>query len=176
MLMTQSVVSALVSANPRVTPREVVLQLNRVLFENIRGRLKNNEHLTFTLFKIFNDGRVQHAGAHEDILVRRAEGGAVESMATRGAWLGAVPDLSEAVFEQEFSLKKGDVLLLHTDGVTEARDEARHEFGIERLIGSLKQSPPESAERLCTELMKQVEAFSPTRADDRSLVVARYLG
>jgi serine phosphatase RsbU (regulator of sigma subunit) len=176
MLMTQSVVSALVQANPGASPREVVLDLNRVLHENIRQRLGNREHLTFTLLKVFDDGRVQHAGAHEEIMVRRAGSGQVESYPTRGAWLGAVPDLSGAVFQQELRLVPGDVLLLHTDGITEARNDAREEYGPERLAAALGRSEASAADQLCFQLMRQVESFSPDRADDRSVVVVRYLG
>ncbi len=64
MLMTQSVVAALVRANPRASPKEIVIHLNHVLHQNIRERLKAQEHVTFTLVKVCRDGSVIHAGAH----------------------------------------------------------------------------------------------------------------
>src|SRR5216110_3460668 len=43
------------------------------------------------------------------------------------------------------SLERGDVLVLYTDGVTEALDAEGYEFGLERMIQSVRASAPEGA-------------------------------
>lgn len=176
MLMTQSVVQTLVRSAPRATPREMVLHLNRVLYENVRGRLGQREHVTFSLLKLHRDGRVSHAGAHEELYVLRSATRVVEAIPTRGVWLGAVPDVSETTVQAELRLLPGDVLLLHTDGITEARDAAQQEYGPDRLTTHLAASTADGAAALVQELVDAVEGFSRERTDDRSLVVVRYLG
>src|SRR5262249_49156262 len=48
MLMIQSVVYALVQNDPAASPSNIVRELNSVLFENVRKRLKQTEHATFS--------------------------------------------------------------------------------------------------------------------------------
>jgi serine phosphatase RsbU (regulator of sigma subunit) len=49
MLMVQSAVQSLVRLSPRASPRDLVCALNGALYENIRKRMKRDEHVTFCL-------------------------------------------------------------------------------------------------------------------------------
>lgn len=175
MLMTQSVVSAL--ARDDGSPRDVVVLLNEVLHENVHRRLGSHEHVTFNLLRIERDGTVVHAGAHEDILVWRAAHGVLERIATSGTWIGASPDVSKVTTEHRFSLSPGDLLLLHTDGVTEARNDEREQFGLERLEAALRTAAREhDAERTLEQLCATFGKWTQRHADDWSLLVVRYVG
>ena len=80
-------------------------------------------------------GVLEYSNAgHPDPFVLRS-GGAVETLTTRSPLLGALP---EAQFERAHaSLGVGDVLLLYTDGVTEARGPDGL-FGDERIASLLR--------------------------------------
>lgn len=176
MLMTQSVVSSLVRRDPHTSPRDVVCVLNETLYENVQRRLGRTEHVTFSLLRFDLDGSVVHAGAHEDILLYRAATKRVERLATAGTWLGACPDVRQATVESRFQLEVGDVVLLHTDGLTEARSRTREQFGLERLehaLAGVAASPPDAA---VATLFEEVSRFSSQRTDDWSALVVRYLG
>ena len=63
-----------------------------------------------------------YAGAHTDILVYHRADNQVERIPTEGPWLGIDEDVSHATDNRQLRLAPGDVVLFHTDGVTEARD------------------------------------------------------
>ncbi|MCA9720766.1 MAG: SpoIIE family protein phosphatase, partial [Myxococcales bacterium] len=137
MLMVQSCVAALVREQPTASPADHVRALNRVLVDNIRERLEQDEHVTFSLLRIETDGRVVYAGAHEEMIVCRAATGACELIPTPGTWLGVDPNIDLVTRDSELRLEDGDLLLLYTDGLTEARSPAREMFGVQRLADAL---------------------------------------
>ena len=57
------------------------------------------------------------------------------------------------------ALSRGDVLLLHTDGVNEATDANGEEFGLERLRTTLQAAAPRGAQAVVDDLEAAVKAF-----------------
>jgi sigma-B regulation protein RsbU (phosphoserine phosphatase) len=79
---------------------------------------------------------------------------------------------------QSLTLSKEDVLVLYTDGVTEAMDQAYRLFTLDRLTACLDAQPTGSAQGLAeavTGAVKQFSGGSP-QSDDLTLLVLRYLG
>ncbi|MDB5220153.1 MAG: uncharacterized protein JWO86_8080 [Myxococcaceae bacterium] len=176
MLMMQSVVAGLVQRDPTAAPGELLCVLNAVLFDNVRNRLMRDDHATLTLLRYDRSGRVVFAGAHEDILVHRAESGSCEVIGTPGTWVGARRDIRRGTCDSDLQLRPGDVMLLYTDGVTELRNEAGEEFGIDRLTNMLDLLHAEPTDRIKAELLETLRAWSSTLDDDVTLLVARYTG
>lgn len=86
--------------------------------------------------------------------------------------LGVLPDLSSVPSEtEEGVLRRGDALLLYTDGMVEAPGEDIDE-GIDRLLGEAERMvagggfSESGASNLVTEMQKAIDA-----ADDRALVL-----
>jgi serine phosphatase RsbU (regulator of sigma subunit) len=74
----------------------------------------------------------------------------------------------------EVHLHPGDILVLYTDGVTEAVSPQGEEFGEQRLVEVLTTSRTQSAIDLTQAVCSAVERFSPgEQFDDITLVVAR---
>lgn len=120
MMMCQTTVRSLLHRDPRMSPRELLTLVNGTLTANIK-RLGENKYMTLQAFRREPDGGFTVAGLHQDILVYRAAEGRVDQMPMRqGAWLGIVDDLSKMVPSQRLELGEGDILLLYTDGATEA--------------------------------------------------------
>ena len=176
MLMVQSAIAALGRDKPDAKPSELVRVLNAVLYDNIRNRLGNDEHVTLSLMRYERGGRVVFAGAHEDMVVFRAKTGKVEVIETLGPWLGAVRDVSRTVTDDELALEDGDLLVLYTDGVTEARSEAGEQFGFERLCARIEALGRAPVETIRDELLGEVREFSKVQEDDVTLLVIRYEG
>lgn len=175
MLMTQSIVAALVVRDPTASPSDVLCTLNEVLFDNIHNRLMRDDHATLTLLRYDRNGSVVFAGAHEEIIILRAGEGRCEVVPTPGTWVGGRRDIRRGTVESSLRLARGDVLLLHTDGVTETRDGSGELFGIERLCAELERVRGEEPKQILDQLVLAVGAWGNTE-DDVSLLVCRYEG
>jgi serine phosphatase RsbU (regulator of sigma subunit) len=72
-------------------------------------------------------------------------------------------------------LKPGDVLLLYTDGVTEAHNSQRDEFGLDRLVEIVQQQASGSAEELLHAVRLELGRFLNGQApeDDTTLVAIK---
>ena len=119
------------------------------------------------------DGRVVFAGAHEDLVVFRSATGRCESIATKGAWLGAMKDIRKHVHEGSFTLLPNDLLVLYSDGIVEAANASREEFGPERLERAVEANAGRGAQAVVTALMESAAAWGPIQKDDLSALVVR---
>ncbi|NVB80306.1 MAG: SpoIIE family protein phosphatase [Kofleriaceae bacterium] len=172
MLMVQSVVAALVREAPGASPRDHVCVLNHVIHDNIRNRLRQDEHVTLTLLRCVG-GTVTFAGAHEDIVVLRRGSNTCERFATPGTWLGGMRDVSHATVDTTLELGDGDVMVLYSDGVTEARGRDGRMFGVERLCAAIERHADEDVDEIRDRIIADVRAWQHEQTDDISVVVAR---
>ena len=87
--------------------------------------------------------------------------------------LGAFSDVS--FNEAETTLAVGDVLLLYTDGVSEARDADGRFFGDERLKMAVAHAAECSAEGIVAAIVAAVASFigEMAQADDLTILVAK---
>jgi serine phosphatase RsbU (regulator of sigma subunit) len=173
MMMVQSVISTLLRVDPDGSPRAVVVATNRVLYENIRERLALDEHVTLSLFRYFSDGRLVFAGAHEDFLVCRARTGRCERVPTPGTWLGVIDDIAPFTVEGTCQLEPGDLLVLYSDGVTEARNARREHFGLERLEATVEKLRDRRTADIVEGILHTVASWCFEGQDDVTVLVVR---
>jgi serine phosphatase RsbU (regulator of sigma subunit) len=117
--------------------------------------------------------RLLNAGHLPPVLVRA--GGNLEQLPRGAPALGIVPG---AAFEETAcSVEPGDLLVVTSDGVVEARNEAGLFFGDERLQAVLRSSVETPAERVGRAILRAVDAFvgEAPRSDDLSLILLRRL-
>jgi len=176
MLMMQSAASVLVHTMPDEAPSKLVARLNRFLFDNIRTRLVQDEFVTFTLLRCSRDGEVVYAGAHEDIVVWREASGQCERWPTPGPWLGVFPEVGSVTLDQTRRLERGDLMVLYTDGVTEAMNEAREQFGIERLCELVREHAGRPVGEIVERVCDRVGEWRSRQVDDVTVLVIRYEG
>ncbi len=112
-----------------------------------------------------------NAGHNAPMLLRTS--GVVERLSPSGPPLGALP--AAAYREATTALSTGDVLVIYTDGVTEAVDTAEQEFGEARLEALLRAGSREDAAALGDRILAAVRAFEAgaPQNDDITLVVVR---
>ncbi len=146
-------------------PDRVLALLNRAM---LTGDLPESLFLS-AQFAALTPGNLSLCSAgHPPPLLRRASG-EVEEVAVSGTLLGLVEDPKLSV--TDIPLGPGDALVLHTDGVTEAR--GADVFGTEGLIAVLASAPP-GAEAIADRIESAVRAHSgPTLADDMAVLVIR---
>jgi serine phosphatase RsbU (regulator of sigma subunit) len=172
--MLQSQIAALVHAMPDASPSQVVTTMNAVLRHNIRGRLRRDDHATLVVLRYLRSGRVCFAGSHDALIVCRAATGRAEIIDTHGVWVGALEDVGSRTSDSHFTLSDGDVLVLHTDGITEASNAHHEQFGLERLCASVESRFGRSSKEISEGVFADVNAWTTSQHDDMSLVVARY--
>jgi sigma-B regulation protein RsbU (phosphoserine phosphatase) len=175
MVMIQSMVLTLVRANADASPRDLVCLLNKLLYENIRGRLHQDDHVTLCLMRYRADGTVVFAGAHEEILIWRISG-ECERIATRGAWLGAVRDVERVTENQTIQLHPGDLMILYTDGLIESRNKRGKPFGFERMAALVERHRQDPADVMRLEILRRLRLWSGKQEDDVTLIVIRCQG
>jgi serine phosphatase RsbU (regulator of sigma subunit) len=174
MMMTQCAVAAIVRREPNISPAAAIKAVNEVLFENIRQRLCQDDYVTLTLLRIDATGRLCFAGAHQDLLLLRAGTGEVEQVVTQGIWVGLQSDLGDAIMDSTIQINVGDVLVLYSDGVTEARaPTTREQFGTRRLAEILAKGAAKPAADISSDILRAVAAWEAKVDDDRSVVVVR---
>jgi serine phosphatase RsbU (regulator of sigma subunit) len=153
----------------RLTPRETVLTLNRAMLEQDpdSDRFVTAVYGTLELTAGGVEIELSVAG-HPTPLVRRADG-TLETTESHGTLLGALED--PILSEESIRLGAGDVRVLYTDGVTEARAHGSL-FGEERLR-ALVAAGALAADALASEIEHAVREFSPALADDTALLILR---
>ncbi len=108
-----------------------------------------------------------NAGHNAPLLVRGD--GTVEELETGGLLLGVFP---EATYERgTVELRPGDLLVLYTDGVTEATNERGDMYGEERLMGSLVEWRSHGAGDVHRRLLDEVHHFQNGTPPDDDLTV-----
>jgi sigma-B regulation protein RsbU (phosphoserine phosphatase) len=100
--------------------------------------------------------------------VRRLECGGM----VIGAFEGAIYD------DDTQQLESGDVLVLYSDGLTEARNPDREEFGEKRLLACVKTHYALPPQDLMRHLLSTVHEFSAgsAQSDDLTVLVLKYTG
>src|SRR4029077_19167780 len=78
--------------------------------------------------------------------------------------------------DAEMELKSGDLFLFFTDGLLEARDPSRQEFGMERIQQVMAYTAPDP-DQLIVKMVSSVDAFmgNAPRHDDLTLVAAKFI-
>ena len=121
-------------------------------------------------------GDIQLANAGHDwpIWVKSATQ-EVETIELPGFVLGMFKKIEPE--ETEFQIQPGDSLVIFTDGVTEARNEAGEFFDDERLLDTLKANTHKSAGEISQSIVNAVDRFTNghPRTDDLTLVVIKRL-
>lgn len=174
MLMVQSVARALQEAGTK-DPVKFLVDLNSALFKNI-VRTRIDKHLTLA-FLDYDGKDMLISGQHEEVIVVRANG-ALERIETMdlGLPIGLESDISPFVSTRRIKLEKDDIIVLHTDGVTEAENAEGELFGIERLCEEAVKLHDQSADRIAAGIIDRLMAYIGSHKihDDITLLVLRH--
>jgi serine phosphatase RsbU (regulator of sigma subunit) len=119
-------------------------------------------------------GSVRYSGLHQDILIYRAGSRAVERVETRGMWIGPVDDIRPLLRDDTLELAAGDIVLLFTDGITEAVVGGKR-FGTEGLAAAFSALAANGHDSgsILKGIMKNVEGSAPQ--DDVTMMAVRYV-
>ncbi|MFB2603298.1 PP2C family protein-serine/threonine phosphatase, partial [Rhizobium phaseoli] len=154
---------------------EFLANLNSALFKNIE-RTRIDKHLTLA-FLDYDGKDMILSGQHEEVVIVRANG-EIQRIDTMdlGIPIGLEADISAFIKTREIAFEKGDLILLHTDGVTEAENDAGELFGIERLCREALRLKDQSAEKVVSEIVATLMLFIGSQKiyDDITLLAVRH--
>ena len=148
---------------------EVVTSLNKVLVQ----RSASNRFITLFCATLDLDGHFTYINAgHNPPVLARANGD-TETLTTKSVLLGAF-DFVEYKPRQT-RLAPGDVVVMYTDGVTEAVNADNQMFGDERLEKLVREGVHLSAEEIKQWIMDEVLNFTAglPQGDDITLIVLK---
>jgi PAS domain S-box-containing protein len=143
MIMVQTAVRTLLQSEENDPVRFLDI-LNRTIYGNVQ-RMSSDKNLTLSLID-YEQGKLILSGQHEEMILVR-KNGTLERFDTID--LGFPIGLEEEIFgfldQKHIHLHGGDVVVLYTDGITEAEDEERKLYGVDRLCEVVRQNVEASA-------------------------------
>jgi serine phosphatase RsbU (regulator of sigma subunit) len=154
------------------SPGEILSALNKFLYEDL-----TRTEFFITMFYLrfnANTGEIAFASAgHNPPLVWKAQSRSCEWLDADGLILGIKQGV--CFEEKHMHLQPGDILVLYTDGITEAANQTGILFGEDRLCAQLKENHVLSPQQIIDHLLNEVKRFSGLRSfvDDISIVVLK---
>ena len=152
-------------------PAEVLEKVNGLILADARS------DLFVTLFYAILDpdlGALNYANAgHNPPLLFDGRSSEVTCLAAQGMALGVITGIE--LEQRETQLRPGDLLLLYTDGVTDALNDQVQEFGLNRLCSVVKAHQTESAADVVRAVNQAVAEFvgDTPQFDDFTMVVLK---
>ena len=120
------------------------------------------------------NGLVLYANCgHNNPIHYSSAGRKAEFLEATGQMLGPFPD--EVFKVENILMNKGDILLLYTDGISEATNEQGEAFGEDRIVECIKEQSGASAKEITQRLLEVVQNFNSlgTRSDDKTIVTIK---
>jgi len=147
---------------------ESLTKVNRFLCD----RSAINRFVTMFTFNLneFGEGTLVNAG-HNPAYLYRAANGEIEELMSNNMIVGA---FSFATYESApLKLEQGDVLVIYSDGLTEAENPAGEMLGEKRVMDIIRKDAPGGAELLEKKLLDAIQSFTQGRSqtDDITLMI-----
>jgi sigma-B regulation protein RsbU (phosphoserine phosphatase) len=169
MLMTslQTAFHTLVPENN--SPVDVLERINRLYIHNIN--FTTFVTIFFSRFELQTRTLTYANAGHNDAFLYRRARKSEAWLGPTGAAIGLMEEFK--IRRKDVQLEAGDILLLYTDGVTEAENLQKEQFGRGRLANMIRQNADLSADEIIQKVLGAVNEFAAgtTLADDVTLVV-----
>jgi sigma-B regulation protein RsbU (phosphoserine phosphatase) len=153
----------------KLQPAEMLRQMNQLVGERrIEGRFMTACFATWQRGR--SKLRVANAGQSQPLLYKEGRCGKIE---LTGFPLGIYEDVSYD--EWSVTLVPGDILVFHSDGITETTNSEGQFFGTQRLRKLIEDKHEVSSAELADIVLREVDFFADSvpLADDRTLVVMK---
>jgi sigma-B regulation protein RsbU (phosphoserine phosphatase) len=143
--------------------RELMIGMNRYALSNSQGGLR----FTTAFLAEFNSATrvLEYINAGHNNPVLRRNSGKIERLNVGGLPLGIQQDTAYAA--SEVTLACGDCLVIFTDGLVEAENQAAEAYGEERLLSVLQAGAASAPDALLQRMIAEVNTFvGATRQHD----------
>lgn len=150
--------------------RTILGKVNGLLYESIER--ENYVTAVYGVLDIRNHIFTYSNAGHPSPLLFKANRD-IQELTCGGYAIGM---FANSVYEEaSIYLGRDDILLLYTDGVTEAQNERGEEFGVKRLREVVQQSRKESANKILQNIVESVNQFreSNSESDDLTMILIK---
>ena len=143
MLMAQTLVRTLQEIR-ELDPVRFLDVLNRTLYKNVQ-RMNSEKSLTLAILS-YSEGLISISGQHEETLVVR-KNGEIEGIDTMdlGLPIALDDDIARFISHIQIELEPGDGVVLYTDGIPEAYNISKKQYGLKQLCEVIGQNWHKSA-------------------------------
>ena len=173
MAICRSVLRAEAARNP--SPADVLRKVNRQLYPDIKEDMFIS--MAYLILGHQQDGVTLARAGHDAPLWYKRQSQTVIPVKSPGMVVGID---SGSVFDRltvDFAvpLERNDCLVLYTDGVTETLNSEGDEFGVDRMMQSVRASANDSAQAIVKRIIEDVREFtgSVPQNDDMTLIAIR---
>jgi serine phosphatase RsbU (regulator of sigma subunit) len=177
MTMTRAFIRMKAERSGIVSPADTLVHVNRMLAQDIKKGMFVTA-LYCILDKRTNEIRLASAG-HNPLILWRGATGAIEKKNPSGIALGfdKGPLFESKVQEERIALGRGDRIVLYTDGVVEAMNEAKQEFTDERFHKMVRDLATRDSNQMLNLIVKSLDEHkgAAPQSDDITIVTLRYL-
>jgi sigma-B regulation protein RsbU (phosphoserine phosphatase) len=127
-------------------------------------------------YGLFDPGRMTFSyvnAGHNPPLLIRDDPPVTQVLESRGIALGVVPVVD--IPATAVPLRHGDLIVMYTDGVTEAFNEREACFGEDRLVASITRNRSRPVQEIMAALLEDIRQFcgNAPQSDDITLIVIR---
>jgi sigma-B regulation protein RsbU (phosphoserine phosphatase) len=174
-LLMANVQAALRALSPLcISISETTGRINDITCANIRGGTRFITFFSGILDPQTRQFRYTNAGHNPPYLLHKD--GTVGELEEGGLILGVFKTTTPYV-ESSITISSGDILVMYTDGVSEAMDQHGEQFTEERLQSILKDSSGLSAKEIIQSIQKALESHTKgfAQSDDITMLVLKAL-
>jgi sigma-B regulation protein RsbU (phosphoserine phosphatase) len=157
-----------------LSPANVLTHVNQIVSENNPSCMFTT--IFFGVLNLLNGEMVYANAGHNPPYLRRSDGGLELLNQRHGPPIGIVDGV--VYKEDKVLLNTGDLVVIYTDGVTEAMDPQHNLFSDQRFLELLRSQTDNSPAAIITQTTDQVHQFQAEaeQADDITMLAFQYLG
>ncbi len=157
------------------SPRQLLIELNRKLFRlmdrhmfvTMSYALIDTKHNIMTFARAGHCALINKNSLDSDVELIIPEG--------IGLGMGKGHTFDDNITEKVIHLNRNDLFIFYTDGISEAMNNQREEYGEERLIQTIETTEQQDAQTIRNHILKSVQDFTQdaVQHDDITMVVLR---
>jgi sigma-B regulation protein RsbU (phosphoserine phosphatase) len=162
------------------SPRQLLMEVNRIISENLDTR--SFITMTYGVLDLIKGTMTFARAGHTPMVYLRGDGGPADAQVLAPSGIvvglripGATEKFAELLEEDCIDLHQGDVIVLYTDGITEAMDADSDLFGDERLGRLVSEHGHLDTADLRERILREIESFvgGADQHDDMTMILIK---
>ncbi len=155
-------------------PSELLSKVNDIVSSTF-----NKKHFVTAVYGVINtdNGEICMARAGHNYPILFTDAG-ISKIVSKGIGLGLekTGKFKSYLEPSRLKMKKDDLLILYTDGITEARNVRNEEFGVARLEEIIYKNKEKDAQDIASEIIQEISVFSKdsVQFDDLTLLLFKW--
>jgi len=141
------------------SPRDILIHMNKLFYENAeRGMFIS---MIIGIFNLREMTLTFARAGHNPVILHRVSEGLAKEISVPGMALGLDAGLlfNKTIEERTIEYMPGDIFFFYTDGISEAQNGTKDEFGEERLMHFIESNYRLAASELLVKIQIEIENF-----------------